>query len=89
MNRFHDFHRGIAGLRNPLGLNAPDLRHMFSRFRIRYGSLSGQLIALLAVFASALTIALAGDHDAAGAFPADVAGSQTYIDQCEHIFHTL
>ena len=38
------------------------------------GVLAGQLIALLAVFASTLAVSLARDHDAAGAFAADIAG---------------
>ena len=36
----------------------------------------GKLVALLSVLASALSVALAGDHGAARAFAADIAGSQ-------------
>ena len=89
VNRLHDFDCGVSGLRNLVRLDAPDFGHMFSRFRIRYGALAGQLIALLSVFASALAIALAGDHGAARAFPADVAGRQAYVDQRKNVFHTL
>ena len=40
----------------------------------------GQLVALLPVLAAALAVALAGDHGAAAAFAADVAGGQRDVD---------
>ena len=45
----------------------------------------GQLIAFLPVLAAALPVALAGDHHAAGAFAAEVAGREEQVEHREAV----
>src|SRR5260370_14054485 len=80
MDSLHDLDGGIALLSDFVFLNTPDLRDMPAPFRIVDLALTGKLIALLAMFAAALSIALAGDHHAARAFAADVAPAQIHVD---------
>ena len=49
----------------------------------------GKLIALLAVLAAALAVALAGDHHAAGALAAEVAGGEEQVDHREAVLDAL
>ena len=76
MNSVDDLHGGITGLWNLIGFDAPHFSDMTPRFGIADGALTRQLIALLTMFASALPVALSGNHHASGTFTADVAGSQ-------------
>ena len=47
MDRLHDLHGSVAGLRDLVGLNAPDLGDVLARLRIGDRALAGQLIAFL------------------------------------------
>src|SRR5262249_42775454 len=89
VNRLHDFHRRVTGLRNLVRRDAPNLRDVPARFWIGDLSLARQLIAFLSMFASALAVSLAGDHDATGAFSADVSGCETEIDQSQNVLDTF
>src|SRR5678815_2293464 len=89
MNGFHNLDGGISSLRNLLGFDSPDLRHVLSTFRIRDGPLSRQLIALLPMLTSSLAVALAGDHHATGALASDVSCGQADIDQPEDVLYAL
>ena len=89
MDRFHDLDSGIAGLRNFVRSNAPDFRRMSARFGIADRTLAGKLVALLAVLASALAVALPGDHGAAGTFPSDVAGREAQVNQRQTVFNAF
>ena len=62
---------------------------MLSRFRIGDRSLARQLVALLSVLAAALAVALPGDHRAARAFAADVAGREADVDEREAVLDAL
>src|SRR6202030_4590532 len=86
MNRFHDLHGGIAGLRDFFRGDTPDLRRVCTGFRIADGSLTGKLVAFLAVFAATLPISLAGDHRAARAFPANISGCEAQVNQRRTVF---
>ena len=85
----HDLHRGEPGLRDLLRRDAPDARHVLARRGIGDRALAGELVALLAVLAAALAVALAGDHDAARALAADVAGGQAQVDHGEAVLDAL
>ena len=50
---------------------------------------AGQLIALLPVLAAALAVALAGDHHAAGALAAEVAGREEEVEHREAVLDAL
>ena len=76
VNGVHDFDRGVAGLRQIIRRDPPDSGYVRTRCGIGEASLTGQLVALLSVFATALTIALTGHHNRSGAFAANIAGSQ-------------
>jgi hypothetical protein len=89
MNRFHNLHGRISGLRNLFRRNAPDFCRMGTSFEIADGSLAGKLITLLSVLASALAIALTGDHRAARSFTSDIAGGQTKVDERKAILDAL
>ena len=80
---------GIAGLGKLVGFDAPHFADVTPRLRITDRSLARQLIAFLPVLPSALAVALAGDHDAACAFTADVAGCHAKVDEAQDIFDAL
>ncbi len=61
---------------NLVRLDAPHLRHVPPRLWIRDRPLPRQLIAFLSVLAAALTVALSGNHHAARALAADIAGGR-------------
>src|SRR5580693_2148520 len=86
MNRFHDLYGGIAGLRNVFRRDAPDLCRVCAGFRVADGSLTGKLVAFLAVFAATLPISLPGDHRAARAFPANISGRKAQVNQRRTVF---
>src|SRR5690349_13747123 len=54
-------------------------------FRVQDRPLSRKLIRLLTVFASTLTIALAGDRSVTTTWRADLSGGQDEIDISEHV----
>src|SRR5438552_17682981 len=87
MNGFHDLFGCVARLGNFSGRDSPDLRYVPARFRVVDGALARKLVAFLPVLAAALSVALTGDHHAAGAFAAYVARGQSEIDQCQAVFH--
>ena len=90
VDRVHDLHaRCSPACGSLVGRDAPDLGDVLARRRIGDGPLAGQLIALLAVLAAALAVALAGDHDAAGAFAADVAGGEAEVDHRQAVLDAL
>src|SRR5262245_58256497 len=80
VDRFHDFHRRVAGTRNLLGRDAPHLRDVRASRRIVDRALAGQLIALLSVLAAALPVALAGDHRRTAALAAEMTRREAEID---------
>ena len=69
--------------------DAPEVRDEFAMFRILDVARARQLIAALAVFASALTVALAGDGSVAAAGLADASGCQHEIDVGETVLDAL
>ena len=89
MNRFHDFDRGVSSLRNFVRRDAPDFCGVGARLWIADGTLPGKLVAFLPVFAAALSVALSGDHGAAGAFPPDVARGETKIYEREAVLYAF
>src|ERR1700730_5450065 len=86
MNRFHDFYSGISGLRNVIRGDAPDLCRVCTGLRVADGSLTGKLVAFLAVFAATLPISLPGDHRAARAFTANISGCKAQVNQRRTVF---
>src|SRR5580704_7775148 len=86
MNRFHDLYGGITCLRNLFGSNSPDLCRVCAGFRVADGSLTGKLVAFLAVFAATLPIPLPGDHRAASAFPTNISGCKAQVNQRRTVF---
>src|SRR5688572_11893718 len=86
MDGFHDLHRRVSRLRDVFRVNSPNLGHMTASLRIADGALARQLIALLTVFAPALTVALPRNHHAAGPFPANITSSQAEVDHRQHVF---
>ena len=76
MDGVHDLDGGVAGAGQVVRRDAPDAGDVPARRGVGEAALARQLVALLAVLAAALAVALAGDHDAAGAFPPDVAGGE-------------
>ncbi len=50
---------------------------------------AGELIALLAVLASALAVALAGDGGVAAAGPPDAAGGEDHVDRTEDVLYAV
>src|SRR5579875_1898405 len=58
---------------------------------LRFGDVAsaGQLIALLAMFASALAVALAGDGGVATAWPTDAARSKDHVDGAQHVLDAV
>src|SRR4029077_18653016 len=79
-------YRGIARLGNLVGSNSPDLCRVCAGFRVADGSLTGKLVAFLAVFAATLPISLPGDHRAARAFPTDISGRKAQVNQRRTVF---
>src|SRR4029077_15988688 len=86
MNRFHDLYGGIAGLGNLVGSNSPDLCRVSASFGIVDRTLTGKLVAFLAVFAATLPIPLPGDHRAASAFPTNISGCKAQVNQRRTVF---
>ena len=76
MDGVHDLDGGVAGAGQVVRRDAPDAGDVLARRGVGEAALARQLVALLAVLAAALAVALAGDHDAAGAFPPDVSGGE-------------
>src|SRR6266446_540230 len=89
MNRFHDLYSGIARLGNLVRGNSPNLCRVCAGFRVADGSLTGKLIAFLAVFTATLPISLPGDHRAARTFPADIPGRKAQVNQRRTVFDSL
>src|SRR5882762_3809801 len=86
MNRLHDLYSGIACLGNLVSGNSPNLCRVCASFRVADGSLTGKLVAFLAVFTATLPISLPGDHGAARAFPTNIAGRKAQVNQCRTVF---
>src|SRR5262252_7292609 len=62
---------------------------MLAMFGIHNRALTGKLIRLLPVLASALAVTLAGDGSVAAAGRADFSGCQNQIDISENIINTV
>ena len=73
VDRFEQWHRGQAGMRDGRLLDAPHVGDVLAVGRTLDIASAWQLIAFLALFAGALTVALPGDHRVAAAFPPDAA----------------
>ena len=90
VDRLHDLHAPRDPARAVSSGSMPQTRATCSRCS---GSvierMPGQLIALLAVLAAALAVALAGDHHAAGALAAEVAGREAQVDHREAVLDAL
>src|SRR6266404_4674234 len=89
MNRLNDLYSGIACLGNLVSGNSPNLCRVCASFRVAYGSLTGKLVAFLAVFTATLPISLPGDHGAARAFPTNIAGRKAQVNQCRTVFDAV
>ena len=70
-------------------LDAPDLGDVGAMFRLGDVASAGELIALLTVLASALTVALAGDRRIAAAGPADAPRSENHVDRPEDVLDAV
>src|ERR1700719_13111 len=81
MNRFHDLYGGIAGLGNLVGSNSPDLCRVSASFGIVDRTLTGKLVAFLAVFAATLPISLPRNHRASRAFPTNISSRKAQVNQ--------
>src|SRR6476646_9475225 len=68
MNRLHNLLGAVAGLRQIVRRDAPDVRNMLARGWVGKHALAGKLVAFLPMLASTLPIALSRDHGAARAF---------------------
>src|SRR5258705_10330606 len=86
MNRLHDLYSGIACLGNLVGSNSPDLCRRCVGLWVADGSLTGKLVAFLAVFTATLPISLPGNHRAACTFPADISCRKAKVNQRRTIF---
>ena len=89
MNRFHDFHSRVAGLRYLVRGDAPYLRGMSARIWIADGTLARKLVTFLAVLSAPLAISLAGNHRAARAFATEVSRREAQVNQPQAAFHTF
>ena len=90
VDRLHDLDAPMSPARGISSGAMPQTRATCSRAA---GSVierwPGQLIALLPVLAAALAVALAGDHHAARALAADVAGGQAEVDHRQAVLDAL
>ena len=77
------------GLRDLVGRDAPDRGDVLASLGVGDRALARELVALLAVLAAALAVALAGDHHAARALAADVAGGERQVDDGEDVLDAL
>src|SRR5262245_44760143 len=89
MDRFHDFHRGITGLWNLFGRDAPYFRRVCASLGIADRTLTRKLFTFLSVLASTLPVALPGDHGAPCTFAPDISGREAQVDQRETILDPL
>ncbi len=78
-----------AAVRQFRRIDAPHLGDVGAVLRVLDVAAAGQLIALLAVFASALAVALAGDGGVAAALAADAAGRQHHVDGAETVLDAV
>src|SRR5262245_21943293 len=89
MNGVHNLLRRVACAGDVIRTDPPYFRDVRPSCRILDRARAWKLITLLAMFAPALTIALAGDHRTAAALSAEFSRSQCQIDQRQHILNTL
>src|ERR1041384_578857 len=89
MDGVHDLLRRIAGAGYCLRCDPPHLRYMRPSRRIVDLASSGKLIAFLAMLATTLTVALAGNHRATAAFSPDLSRSQRQVDERQHVLNAL
>ena len=78
-----------AGLRQFGRIDAPHLGHMGAMLRVGQIAAAGKLVALLAMFAPALAIGLAGNRGIAAAFAANPAGGEHDVDRAQHILDAM
>src|SRR5262249_57772212 len=77
------------GLGELFWADTPDLRHVTAMLRISDIARAGQLIAFLAVLASALSVALARDGRIAAAQPPNASRCQHDVDRPQHVLHPM
>src|SRR5690606_5350263 len=78
-----------ARLRQRVGRDPPDPGDMGAGRRIRQLAAAGELVALLAVFAPALTVALAGDRGVAAELAADASRGEHDVDRAEYVLDPM
>src|SRR5207253_913841 len=69
--------------------HAPDADDMGAVLLVLDDAAAGQLVALLAMLAAALTIALPGDRGVAAALTTDAAAGQDHVDRTETVLHAM
>ena len=85
MNRLHDFVGGESFAGHVLFVNAPHLADVFAMLGILDVAVARKLVALVAVFASALAVTLTGDGGVAAVRFADASGGEHEIDAGQHV----
>src|SRR5690349_20117184 len=85
MDCLHDFDRRVSGSRKLSLIDSPNTGNIAPSLRICNRTSSGELVALLSVLASALTVALAGDHHAAGCFASEISGRKKEVHHGEAV----
>src|SRR6516164_1942032 len=89
MNCFDERHGGKTFTGNRLFRHAPHTGDVLAMLRIGNVAVSGQLVALLPLLASALAVALAGDHGVAAAFTADATAGDDEVNGGDAILDAL
>ena len=89
MDRLHDLVSGQALAGHVLLVNAPDAADVLAVFGIFDVPVARELIALVAVLASALAVALAGDRGVAAVRLADAPGGKHEVDAGQNVLDAL
>src|SRR5208282_2852803 len=84
-----DFVSVHAGCRQFLGIHSPNTRNVCTVLRVADVAHPWQLVALLAMFTSTLTVALPGDRSVTAAFAADPSRCQDDVDCAQDILNSV
>ena len=89
MDRLDQFLRREAFARDVGFIAIPNLGHLGTVLGVGDVAVAGQLVALVAVLASALAVALTGDRRNTAARFAELAGGEPEVDRREHVVDTF
>src|SRR5690606_36657324 len=84
-----DLVRVDALARDLVGLDTPDPGDVCAVLGVVNVAGAGELVALLAVLASALPVGLSGDRRVPAALATDPTRCKNHVDRAEHILHAM